>query len=518
MQARALPVTTKRSQVGDGVCAREGNDLDLVAVGEHGAQRHDAAVDLRADAAIADLGMDGIGEIDRTGAARQRDEIAFGREAEHLVLEHLELGVLEEFFRTGGMLQDIQQLAQPAVLPSVDLVRALLIGPVRGDAHLGDIVHLAGADLHLDAQAMRADDAGVERLVVVGLRGRDEVLEAARDHRIAAVQHAQRLVAGRHVIDHDAERHDVRKLLELDLLLLHLAPDRIGRLLAAGNGAGDALLLQHFLELGHHLVAEIGALLAQELQALGDRLVGVGIDLGKGQVLELIFELVHAHALGQGRIDLHGLERDAAALLWRLDEMQGLHVVQTVRQLHQQDADVVRHRQHQLAEVLSMLGIVGLQFEARELGDAVHQAADLGAEQLLDLLERRLGVFHGVVKQAGDDRGGVELQPGQDLGDAERMGEVGIAGSAGLRAVRLHRKNIGAVEGVLIRAWIVGFDSLDQFELTNHRHFSTKLPGGCLHHSGTAGRALFRDAESLIRGSLRPPVASGYRFADDRSE
>jgi hypothetical protein len=65
----------------------------------------------------------GIGEIDRRRAARQRDQIALGREAEHLVLEHLELGVLEELLRIVGVLEDVEQLAQPAVLAArpVDL-------------------------------------------------------------------------------------------------------------------------------------------------------------------------------------------------------------------------------------------------------------------------------------------------------------------------------------------------------------------------------------------------------------
>ncbi len=62
---------------------------------------------------VADLAVHRIGEIDRRGAARQGDQIALGREAEHLVLEHLELGVLEELLGPGRMLQDVEQLAQP---------------------------------------------------------------------------------------------------------------------------------------------------------------------------------------------------------------------------------------------------------------------------------------------------------------------------------------------------------------------------------------------------------------------
>ena len=120
MQARALPVTTKRSQVGDGVCVCDRHDLHLVAVMQLGAQRHDAAVDLGADAGVADLGVHGIGEIHRRCAARQGDQIALGREAEHLVLVHLELGVLEEFLGSGCVFEDVQQFAQPAILASFD--------------------------------------------------------------------------------------------------------------------------------------------------------------------------------------------------------------------------------------------------------------------------------------------------------------------------------------------------------------------------------------------------------------
>src|SRR6185369_14620399 len=84
--------------------------------------------------------------------------------------------------------------------------------------------------------------------------------------------------------------------------------------------------------------------------------------------------------------------------------------------------------------------------------------------------EGRVSVLDRVVKEPGDDRNGVELEARQDLGDAERMREIGITRGPRLRAMGLHRKNVGAVEGVLIRARIVGLDALDQLELTNHRH------------------------------------------------
>ena len=76
-RGRALPVTTIDSQAAGGaVCAFEVEDLDLVAVVELGHERGDLAVDLAADRTVADVGVHGIGEVDRRRLARQRDQLA----------------------------------------------------------------------------------------------------------------------------------------------------------------------------------------------------------------------------------------------------------------------------------------------------------------------------------------------------------------------------------------------------------------------------------------------------------
>ena len=90
-----------------------GQHLDLVAVLQFGRQRRELAVDLAADRAVADIGMHGIGEVDHIGLARQRDQLALRREAEHLVVEQFELGMLEKLFRVGAFRQDADGMAQP---------------------------------------------------------------------------------------------------------------------------------------------------------------------------------------------------------------------------------------------------------------------------------------------------------------------------------------------------------------------------------------------------------------------
>src|SRR5690606_2289711 len=217
---------------------RAGEDLDRVAVLELVAQRHDLAVDLGPDASLADLGVNGVGEIDRRRTLGKVDDVAARREDEDLVGEEVHLHRLEELLRILEVLLPLHQLAQPGEFLLVILEvagAALLVRPVRGDALLRHLVHLVGADLDLDAIADGADDRRVKRLVHVLLRHRDVVLEATRNGLPQGVDEAERLVAIRNRLGDDPEGDDVVDVFEIDALLTHLAPDRVKMLPAAGD-------------------------------------------------------------------------------------------------------------------------------------------------------------------------------------------------------------------------------------------------------------------------------------------
>ena len=122
----------------------DGRALDLltststdVAVLQAEVERHDLAVDLRADAVVADVGVHLIGEVERRRARRQREHVALGREDEHLDLEQVELEVLHEHARVAHVVLPLEQRAQPGelLLEGVAL-RAFFVAPVRGDAVL----------------------------------------------------------------------------------------------------------------------------------------------------------------------------------------------------------------------------------------------------------------------------------------------------------------------------------------------------------------------------------------------
>ncbi len=135
------------------------------------------------------------------------------------------------------------------------------------------------------------------------------------------------------------------------------------------------------------------------------------------QVLQLHAHGAHAQAMRDGCVDLECLAGDAPAL-GRGHGTEGAHVVQPVRELDHDDADVFHHRQHHLAEVLRLGFGAALELDLGELGDAIHQLRHFGAEAGVDLLLQGGRVFDDVVQQGRFDGAVVHVQVGgEDGGD-----------------------------------------------------------------------------------------------------
>ena len=77
------------------------------------------------------------------------------------------------------------------------------------------------------------------------------------------------------------------------------------------------------------------------------------------------------------------------------------------------------------------------ELDAVELGDALDDVGDLGAEAAGDFGGGDGRVLDRVVEEAGGDGGGVHLHFGEDLADGEGMDDVGLAALALLVAVLL---------------------------------------------------------------------------------
>src|SRR5688572_11138433 len=162
-------------------------------------------------------------------------------------------------------------------------------------AFFGEPVHLFGADLHLERKALLADHRGVQRLVAVGPRHRDEVLDASGHRRPRLVDDPERRIAVAHGAGDDAHGHEVVHLLEFDLLANELAMNAVEALDPAVE-VDDRYL--SFFELRFQRLREVAddafGMLALGLDLLVKRLVRLGLERLERQLLELVLHLAHA--------------------------------------------------------------------------------------------------------------------------------------------------------------------------------------------------------------------------------
>ena len=85
---------------------------------------------------------------------------------------------------------------------------------MRRNAFLGDTVHLFGPDLHLELVTAVAHHRSVQRLVAIGARNRDKVLDAPRHRPPQPVDQPDHGVARPHVLGNHAHGQQVVHLIE----------------------------------------------------------------------------------------------------------------------------------------------------------------------------------------------------------------------------------------------------------------------------------------------------------------
>ncbi len=165
----------------------------------------------------------------------------------------------------------------------------------------------------------------------------------------------------------------------------------------------------------------------------------------EAEVLELVVERVEAQAVGDRRVDVERLARDAFLLLG-LDRFERAHVVQPVGELDEDDAHVARHREQHLPEVLGLRVLQGRELDAVDLGDAVDQLGHGFAELPRDFGFGGRGVLDHVVQQRRHQRLRVEVPFGEHLRHRERVRDVRLAALAVLARMRRARDAVGLLD------------------------------------------------------------------------
>ena len=418
--------------------------LHHVPIFEGRAQRHLLAIDARCHGAVADIAVDGIGKVHHGGAARQRHDLALGREHIDRIGEEVHLDVLPKLSRVPGFILDVQQRLQPLcaqavvglVLRVVDLVE-----PMRSDAGLGHHMHGLGAHLKLHIDAGRAHQRGVQRLVAVDLGDGDMVFEFARHRLVELVQQSQGRVAVGDLRHQHPKAIHIGHLGKAQVLVVHLAVNGVQRLFPSGNAHRHAMGCKSGFHLFFDLLQQIAASAARFLDRFGQNGIAPRQQVAKRQVLQLAVGLVQAQAVCDRAVNVQGLLGDSAPLGAR-HIAHGAHIVGAVGQLDQNDPHVPRHGQQHLAKRLRLVFFAGVERELVELGQSIHQLGH-GRAELLDQFD--LGdaaVLHGVVHQRRHQGLRVEFPFSALAGDGNGVGNVRVAAAAQLPQMRFVRKAV----------------------------------------------------------------------------
>ena len=437
------PVRTRR-------LVRRSEDGDRVAVVQLPGQRRDVAVHLRPAAVESDVGVYGECEVQHARALRQLLEIPARSEYEDGVVVQVHAEVTHEFLRIGHVGLPVQRLAEP-VFPALavpGLFPSFLVEPVGRDPHFRDAVHFPRADLDLGRFAVGRDDRGVQGLVHVHLGAGNVVFEAVENRGVEGMDDAQRVVAVGHRVGHDAEGQEVVDLFEGPVAALHLRVDTVEMLRAPVDRGVDARVLQRRDDGLTDLVDQPFPLRPLLVQLVREIPVDFGSQVLQAEVFQLGLDLGHAEPVGEGRVDLPGLERDAL-LFRRVQEGQRPHVVEPVRELDEDDAHVLGHGHEHLAEILGLKLLLASEGKPGDLRDAVYEDGHFLAEfggQLLD--GNVFHVFHDVVQEPRRDRNGVQLQADQREHHLRAVHHEGVAGLADLAGMVQGAEVIGPLDEV----------------------------------------------------------------------
>ena len=312
-----------------------------------------------------------------------------------------------------------------------------------GNAILGLLMHLVGSNLNLERTSRGADDRRVERLVVIDLGHGDIVFKATRHGMPQRMHRTERGVAIAHRMGNNTQRHQVVDLGELLALALHLLVDGP---IVLGAAINLEALQANAVELVGERLDGLGKVALADLARLShharDALVGIGLQVEEGQVLELPLNRAHAQAVGQGRVHVHGLASLKQATILTQGR-QRTHVVQTVGKFNDDDTNVLGHGEEHLAQREGLFLVHAVDFDVGELGHAIDELGHRIAEQAGNIGERGLGILDGIVQQRGAHHIAVHLEIGQNDGNLDGMVNVHLARAALLVAVLLGGKAVG---------------------------------------------------------------------------
>ena len=132
--------------------------------------------------------------------------------------------MFEKFDGIGATCLQIENTLQPFVGVDGGLVKFVVAGficPVAGDAAFGDRIHITGADLYFNRQAVGAGEGGMQALIAVTFRDGDVIFDFAGLGFVEIVQCTERGITGGDAVHNHAEAVNIHDFGETQVFGLH---------------------------------------------------------------------------------------------------------------------------------------------------------------------------------------------------------------------------------------------------------------------------------------------------------
>gem|GEM_PF-5091093 len=351
---------------------------------------------------MPDLGVHGVGKVERRRAERQVLDVAVRREHIHPLAERLARELADITLTIEQLPQHRDTLLQALIECSPFLVR-----PVCSDAELCVAVHVAGAHLHFHRAPAWPEHGGVQRAVAVFLGVGDVVVELTRDRRPGVVHDAEYRITLAHVIHQHPHRAHIKQLIELEPLAYHLSPNAVEVLRTARDLRIDEVRLREQPAQSHNEGVDVFLAIGAALfERAGHALVGFGFALAKREVFECPLELGHTEAVGERRVDIESLTRHApqvadAGLLQALQQPELKH------QFDKHGTHIVDGREKHPANGFRTITAARLRRLTRRFAKALHPA-DIAHQTGHGITEfqRHVGLRQTAPRRIGREQGG----------------------------------------------------------------------------------------------------------------
>ena len=267
------------------------------------------------------------------------------------------------------------------------------------------------------------------------------------------MDHPQHSIAVSHSLNDDSYRHQIKDLVQVFVLVLHLLVYAVEMLGSSVYVVLYPYLVQRRPYLLHYSLDGFFAFFLALVDLFRQIVVSLGFQELEGDILQLHLHGVYTQSGCQRSVYVQSFP----ALFYYLvvgHIVDGPQVMEPVRKLYYQHPYILGHGQEHLSQIFGLTFLLALELEGAQLGHAVYQQPHFFAEFRYQLFFGIFRILHHVVKESCYYGLLVHSQISQYLRHRHRVYQIRFSRLSQLSAVHLLSHIISSPYQLDIIVWI----------------------------------------------------------------